>query len=208
MRGARPIAVAFVAVATMLTALPAGAVTPPGDWQRHVDRPWSWYAPQGWVGAAGPYDLNISSATGSKWVKFGFSAAPVDATQTDAANAAAWFAYWRDHLAQGSIAAGAGLYSKILASDRYTSVGAIQQLTPSSLYRTRWRQTVLFAGARPNGRRIRGEMVMDYTVSTYGDSGAESFQIRSAPKRGYDNVIATLRLVQRLIFYCGDVCTD
>jgi hypothetical protein len=42
---------------------------------------------------------------------------------------------------------------------------------------------------------------------SYGDSGAESFQIRS-PKRVDDDVIGTLRLVQRLIFYCGEVCTD
>lgn len=207
MRGARLIVGAIAAVATVLTSMPAGAVTPPGDWQRHVDRPWAWYAPQGWVGAAGAYDLNISSPTGSKWVKLGFSAAPVDAAQTDAANAAAWFSYWRTHLAQGSTAAPAGLYSKILASDRYTVLGAIRQLTPASLYRTRWQQTVQFAGVRPNGHRIRGEMVMEYTVSSYGDSAAESFQIRSAPRRVYDSVIATLRLVQRLIFYCGDVCT-
>jgi hypothetical protein len=186
--------------------MPAGAVDPPGDWERHVDRPWTWYAPQGWIAAAGPYDLNISSPTGVKWVKFGFSAAPVDATKTDAANAAAWFAYWPAHMRSGSVTAPAGLYSKILASDRYTGLGAIQQLPATQLYRTRWRERVTFAGVRPNSKRIKGEMVMDYSVSVYGDSGAESFQIRSAPKRVYGDVIGTLRLVQQLIFYCGTTC--
>lgn len=190
----------------MLSALPAVAVDPPGDWTRHVDRPWTWYAPDGWVAAAGPYDLNISSPTGVKWVKYGFSEAPVDVTKTDAANAATWFAYWRAQMRQGSVNAPAGLYSKILASDTYTAIGAIQQLPAAQLYRTRWRQRVTFAGVRPSGHRIRGEMVMDYTVSVYGDSAAESFQIRSAPRRGYDAVIGTLRLVQQLIFYCGTVC--
>ena len=208
MRGARAFVMACVAGLATLTAVPAGAVTPPGDWVRHVDRPWAWYAPDGWIGAAGSNDMNISSPTGSKWVKFGFSAAPVDPTQTDAANAAAWFAYWRQQMGQSSINGMAGLYSKALASDQYTAIGAVQQLTPSALYRTRWRQLVTFTGVRPNGHRIRGEMVMDYTVSTYGDSGAESFQIRSAPRRSFDNVVATLRLVSRLIFYCGSVCTD
>ncbi|HEX4655221.1 MAG TPA: hypothetical protein VH274_05725 [Mycobacteriales bacterium] len=141
-------------------------------------------------------------------MKYGFSAAPVDPTKTDADNAVAWFAYWRKQMATGSVSAPAGLYSKTLASDRYTAIGAIQPLTSTSLYRTRWRQRVEFAGVRPDGHRIRGEMVMDYTVSVYGDSGAESFQIRSGPRRGYDNVISTMRLVQRLIFYCGSVCTD
>jgi hypothetical protein len=141
-------------------------------------------------------------------VKYGFSAAPVDVTQTDAANAAAWFAYWRTQMAQGSVNGPAGLYAKTLTSDRYTAVGAIQQLAATSLYRSRWRQRVEFAGARQNGKRIRGEMLMDYTVSVYGDSGAESFGIRSAPRRGYNGTIGTLRLVQRLIFYCGTTCTN
>lgn len=206
MRGARTFVAACVAGLTVLGALPAGAVDPPGNWTRHEDPPWTWYAPDGWIAAAGANDLNISSPTGSKWVKFGFSAAPVDATQTDAANAAAWFAYWRTQMAQSSINAFGGLYSKPLASDRYTALGAIQQLPATQLYRTRWRERVTFAGVRPSGKRIKGEMVMDYSVSVYGDSGAESFQIRSAPRRTFDDVVGQLRLVQQLIFYCGSVC--
>ncbi|HET7668611.1 MAG TPA: hypothetical protein VFK56_21610, partial [Mycobacterium sp.] len=72
MRGARAFVAACVAGVTVVSALPAGAVDPPGNWSRHVDQPWAWYAPQGWIAAAGPYDLNISSPTGVKWVKFGF----------------------------------------------------------------------------------------------------------------------------------------
>ena len=206
MRGARTFVAACVAGLTVLSALPAGAVAPPGNWTRHEDPPWAWYAPDGWIAASGANDLNISSPTGSKWVKFGFSAAPVDATQTDPANAAAWFAYWRTQMAQSSINAFGGLYSKPLASDHYTAIGAIQQLPATQFYRTRWRERVTFTGVRPNGHRIRGEMVMDYSVSTYGDSGVESFQIRSAPRSVYDDVIGTLRLVQQLIFYCGTTC--
>jgi hypothetical protein len=191
---------------TALMSLPALAVDPPGNWTRHEDPPWAWYAPDGWIAAAGPNDLNISSPTGSKWVKYGFSAAPVDPTRTDAANAAAWFAYWRTQMRQTSINAFGGLYSKPLASDRYTAVGPIVQLPAQTLYRTRWRQRVTFAGVRPNAHRIRGEMVMDYSVSVYGDSGAESFQIRSAPKRTFDDSVGQLRLVQSLIFYCGGTC--
>jgi len=182
------------------------AADPPGNWDRHEDPPWAWYAPDGWIAAAGPYDLNISSPTGVKWVKFGFSAAPVDMTQTDAANATAWFAYWRDQVAASSINGSNGLYSKPLASARYTAIGPLRQLAAQTPYRTRWRQRAEFKGTRPNGKRILGEMVLDYSVEAIGDTGAESFQIRSAPRRTFDDTVGQLRLVQSLIFYCGSVC--
>lgn len=199
-----------VAVPSAATAAPshtaAATATPPGDWVRHVNPPWTWYAPSGWIAAYGPYDLNISSGTGTRWVKYGFSAAPVDAAKTDAANASSWFTYWRNNELAASLTNSGVLYSRQLASDAFTNIGAVRQLTTTQGYRSRWRQWVTFKGIRTNGKRIRGELVMDYAVGTYGDFAAESFQVRAAPRRVYDDVISTLRLVQQLIFYCGDVC--
>src|SRR4051794_23231216 len=79
--------------------------------------PWSWWPPAHWVDAHGPYDLNISSPTGARWVKFGFSAAPIaNLAATPAQNAAAFFAYLRRNYRLGSVN-GPGLYSRGLRSD-------------------------------------------------------------------------------------------
>ena len=200
---------AATTVASGAVAAPVGG-TVPTNWTRHVDPPWTWYAPAGWIAAHGPYDLNISSPTGAKWNKFGFSAATYDATVTPLANAQQWFAGLRNNYLS-TARNGPGLYSTALRSARFTSVGAINRIPPTTEYALAWRQRVEFKGRRLDGKRILGEMVMDYAANPptafdpFGNA-VESFQVRSAPRHGFDASLRTLRTVQRLIFYCGSVC--
>lgn len=99
-----------------------------------------------------------------------------------------------------------GLYSMPLASDHYTSIGATTAHTPTIAgYGTDFRKQVTFAGTRSDGVRIRGEMVMDYTESVYGDIGIESFQVHAAPRNGYATTITMLRTIQHCIAYTGSL---
>jgi hypothetical protein len=138
-------------------------------------------------------------------VKSGFSEAPASYTLTQQQNADAFFSYWMSNYRAGSLHS-AGLYSMALARDSYTSVGATTANPPTLVgYGSDFRKTVTFAGTRSDGVRIRGEMVMDYTESVYGDSGIESFQVRAARRDGYATTITTLRTIQHYITYTGSL---
>ena len=194
-----------VAAPTMATAAPSGASIPT-NWVHHAETPWSWWTPPGWVDAHGTYDLNLSSPTGADWVKFGFSGDPVFSyLPTPRANAQHFFTYLLNNYGSGSINT-PGLYSMPLRSDRYTDVSAITVHPPTiSGYSNDFRQRATFVGVRNDGVRIRGELVMDYVESVYGDSGIESFQVRSAPRRGFTDTIGKLRKIQHFITYTGSL---
>lgn len=214
-----PVAAVLCALAVAGTVAPVAAqparhgaslVLPPTGWHRHVSAPWVWWTPRHWVAAHGPYDLDISSPTRAKWVKYGYSGAPYFASLTPAANAKKWFhdllANYRDGSRKGP-----GLYSRALASDHYTALGTIHQVPAMRGYALQWRQTAQFVGRRADGVLIQGEMVLDYAENppsgfdVFGNA-AESQQVRAAPATRFTTSIGTLRLIQRLIHYCGGTC--
>jgi hypothetical protein len=217
MKGARLISWAGCLIALgSLLAVPAAAaraateVQPPNNWHRHVNAPWTWWAPPHWVAAHGANDLNISSPTGALWNKFGFSSATYYNTLKPDANAAQWFHDLRVNQLNGSLNS-AGLYSFALRSDHFTSVGAIRQIPAVSGFTLAWEQVATFAGRRTDGVRVKGRLVMDYAANApsafdpYGNAG-ESFQVQAAPTNGFAASLRTLKLVQSLITYCGSVC--
>jgi hypothetical protein len=206
MRLRRTFTLLMVATAVAIPAGVASAGQIPNNWVHHQAAPWSWWTPPHWVDAHGPYDLNISSPTGERWVKFGFSGDPVFSYQpTPLENARHFFRYLRQNYLHGSLN-GPGLYSIGLRSDRYTDIGAIT-VHPRTIdgYSRDYRQRVTFTGTRHNGARIRGEMVMDYVESNFGDSGIESFTVRSALRSGYDTTIRQLRTISQHIAYTGSL---
>jgi len=194
-------ALALLAGATPGQAAPTGA-TVPTNWVHHAEAPWSWWSPPRWVDAHGVYDLNISSPTGAQWAKFGFSQALVLVPGgTPEQNAGAWFDYWA-----GRLRGTADLYGRGLAAMHYTSVSAIAEQPPtipgySDLFRIR----LTYAGRAVDDTRIRGELVMDYVESAFGDIGIESYKARAAPRRTFDDNIGKLRKIHRFVTYTGSL---
>lgn len=182
--------VAATLLATMLVPSGAGARYP-SDFRRHQEQYWVWYAPQDWIASSGKYDLNISSATGTLWNKYGASGVvcPQSAGQ--------WFSYLRNNFRQNA-GARMGLYSYGLKGAHYTKVGRIQKLPEKSYGPAYYRQKVLWAGRRKgNGQAIKGEMIMD--VFAYSGACGQRFQSRGAPARGNAKSIRLLRQVQSTI---------
>jgi hypothetical protein len=181
--GSASLAVALAAS----VAAPAAAATPPGNFERHEGAHWTWYAPPRWVAAEGANDIYISSPTGVQYLHYGAGGTPC--YEPSAFFSAARASYRSSHAAFG-------LYSKPLASARYTKVGPIRTIGQSY-----YRQTSRFQGRRRNGAQIRGELVLDiFAVEPLSGVCGERQQVRSAPSRGLARALRLLRLVQSLIF--------
>lgn len=182
----------------------------PSNWVHHVESPWAWFTPAHWVDSHGANDLNISSPTGSRWAKFGFSGAIYYNTLTPRGNAEKWFRDLRRNYRTGSVHS-FGLYSMPLRSDKYTRIGPIRAVAPPSGFGQAWTQSLTFKGVRTDGVPIQGEMFMEYAANPpsafdpYGNAG-ESFRVNAAPTRGYSSSINTLRIVQQHVTYCGSIC--
>ena len=201
--------VGLCALALLATVLPASSSSAaptgggvPTNWEHHAEAPWSWWSPPNWVDAHGPYDLNISSPTGALWAKFGFSQALVlVAGGTPRQNAAAWFSYWSGHL-RGT----ADMYGRGLVSMRYTDSTPISVHPPTIPgYSNDYRIRAGYVGHAVDGTRIRGELVMDYVESSFGDIGIESYKARATPRAVFDDQIGKLRTIHRFVAYTGSL---
>lgn len=206
MRRQRLVALAGCLVGVLAAVMPAQAApagsTIPTSWVHHAEAPWSWWSPPNWVDAHGVNDLNISSPTGALWAKFGFSQALVLVPGgTPAQNASAWFTYWA-----GQLRGTPDMYGRGLAAMHYTSVGDITEL-PATIpgYSDDFRVRLTYAGRAVDDTRIRGELVMDYVESGYGDIGIESYKSRAAPRRIFDDSIGKLRKIHRFVTYTGSL---
>lgn len=148
--------------------------------------------PRSWIASSGKYDLNISSATGTLWNKYGYSAVVCY-------NPAAWFKYLRNNY-RDTAGAGFGIYSKPLSRTHFTRIGRIKQLPKARYGPAYFRQKLLWTGRRKgSGQVIRGEMIMDiFAIDSFGNC-AQRFQTRGAPARGNAASIRLLRLVQSTI---------
>ena len=208
MRGARFFIAACVAALTAGAAVPATAAPTeaersaaiPTTWEHHAEAPWSWWSPPDWLDAHGPTDLNISSPTGALWAKTGYSLAAVLVPGgTPAQNAAAWFDFWA-----GKLRGTPDMYGRGLTAMHYTSVSAIAELPPTIPgYSDAFRQVRTYVGTAVDGTRIKGELVMDYVESGFGDIGIEDFRARATPRSVFDTRIGKLRKIQRYTTYTG-----
>ena len=183
--------VSLALVIPMLAPTPSGAAYP-SSFRRHQEQYWVWYAPRSWIASSGKYDLNISSATGTRWNKYGYSAVVCY-------NPAAWFKYLRNNY-RDTAGAGFGLYSKPLSRTHFPRIGRIKQLPKARYGPAYFRQKLLWTGRRKgSGQVIRGEMIMDiFAIDSFGNC-AQRFQTRGAPARGNAASIRLLRLVQSTI---------
>lgn len=187
--------VSTTAAAQQATApiLAVSAPNPPSNFRRHEMQHWTWYGPKNWVAAEGANDLYISSPTGTQYLHYGASAAPC-IYPPNYSDVSGFFSFVRNGYLS-TAAQNFGLYSHGLRSSRFTSIGAVKQMSPTYV-----RQTSRFTG-KSGGTAIKGEMVLDFFVvdAASGVCG-ERQQVRSAPTKGYANSVRLLRKVQTFIF--------
>ena len=192
-RGIVSSAAAILAAAVL--AAGAGAATPPGNFKRHENRYWTWYAPQGWGASFGANDIYIGSPTGR----------PLPALRG------------RRHalLLPAVLTHGQRL---LLLHPRQLPAGPGQNFDFHSfpvperpLHQRRrrrrqirngyFRQVSRFQGRRRNGQQIKGEMVLDlFAVDPGSNVCGERQQVRSAPANGNGRSLRLLRIVQSVIF--------
>jgi hypothetical protein len=191
--GSSAVAVA-VAAAAVLTAAAAGAATPPGNFKRHENRHWTWYAPKGWGAAFGANDIYISSPTGTLFLHYGAGGVPCSyPPYWTTING--YFSLVRDSYLQNTKRS-FDFYSHPLRTARYTNVGPTRQIRNGY-----FRQVSRFRGRRPSGRQIKGEMVLDlFAVDPLSNVCGERQQVRSAPANGIRGSLRLLRIVQSVIF--------
>ena len=151
------VVVAAVLAGMMLPMLlaPKSEAAYPSNFRRHQERYWVWYGPRSWGASSGKYDLNISSATGTLWNKYGASGVvcPQSAGQ--------WFRYLRNNY-RDTAGAGFGIYSHPMRGTHFRKIGKIRKLPAAQYGPAYYRQKVLWAGRRKgSGQLIRGEMIMD-----------------------------------------------
>ncbi len=190
-RGIVSSTIALVAIA--VCAAGAGAATPPGNFKRHENRYWTWYAPKGWGAAIGANDIYISSPTGTLFLHYGAGGVPCS-----------YPPYWTTvngyfSVVRNSYLQNAGksfdFYSHPLRTARFTNVATRQ------IRNNYFRQVARFQGRRPNGQQIKGEMVLDlFAVDPSSNVCGERQQVRSAPANGIGRSLRLLRTVQSVIF--------
>ncbi len=169
------------------------APNPPSNFRRHEMAHWTWYGPKNWVAAEGANDLYVSSPTGTQYLHYGASAAPC-MYPPNYSDVPGFFSFVRNSYLSAA-SQNFGFYSHGLRSARFTSIGAVKQVSPTYV-----RQTSRFTG-KSGGTAIKGEMVLDFFVvdATSGVCG-ERQQVRSAPAKGFKNSVKLLRQVQTFIF--------
>ncbi len=183
-------AAAIVAVC----AAGAGAATPPGNFKRHENRYWTWYAPKGWGAAFGANDIYISSPTGTLFLHYGAGGAPCS-YPPHYTTINGFFSVVRNSYLQNTNR-NFDFYSHPLQTARFTNVGQTRQIRNGY-----FRQTSRFQGRRPSGRQIQGEMVLDFfAVDPFSNVCGERQQVRSAPANGIAQSVRLLRIVQSVIF--------
>lgn len=189
-RGVLSSALAVVSVAAVFSAA-APAATPPGNFKRHVNRYWTWYAPKGWGAAYGANDIYITSPTGLLYLRYGAGGVICPATAGGFFNALRGsFRNFKGNF---------GLYSHPLRSASYTGVGAVTK--PFGQNRAYFRQAATFKGTRRNGSQIRGEIILDiFVVDAFSGICGQRQQVRAAPSRGIGDSLRLLRIVQSVIF--------
>jgi hypothetical protein len=187
-------AIAIMAIAAIGFAGAAEAATPPGNFKRHENSHWTWYAPKGWGAAFGANDIYISSPTGSLYLHYGAGGTPCSYPPYYS-SVAGFFALIRNSYKQNA-KKNFDFYSHGLSSSRYTNVGPARQIRAGY-----FRQISTFQGKRPNGQQIKGEMVLDlFAVDASSNVCGERQQIRSAPANGIAQSLKLLRIVQSVIF--------
>ncbi len=182
-----------VAHAAAAPAIATSSPNPPSNFRRHEMTHWTWYGPRTWVAAEGANDLYVSSPTGTQYLHYGASAAPC-VYPPNYSDVPGFFSFVRNGYLS-TAAANFGLYSHGLRSARFTSIGAIKQISPTYV-----RQTSRFTG-RSGRTAVKGEMVLDFFVvdAASGVCG-ERQQVRSAPAKGFKASVSLLRKVQTFIF--------
>ncbi|MFN8159872.1 MAG: hypothetical protein U0R52_02345 [Solirubrobacterales bacterium] len=193
-RGSGAIATLAVAVIGLGVAGTAAAATPPGNFKRHENRYWTWYAPKGWGAAYGANDIYITSPTGTLFLHYGAGGTPC--TYPPYYNSVGgFFSLVRKSYLQNR-RKNFDLYSHPLAGASFTNVSGIRQIQQGY-----FRQVSRFQGRRPNGERIKGEMVLDlFVVDAFSNVCGERQQVRSAPVNGNAKALKLLRIVQSVIF--------
>ncbi len=191
-RGIVSSAVAMIAAAVLAAGV--GAATPPGNFKRHENRHWTWYAPQGWRASFGANDIYIGSPTGALYLHYGAGGTPCS-----------YPPYYTTVNGFFSVIRGGYLlaraqnfdfYSFPVPNARFTNVGATRQIRNGY-----FRQVSRFQGRRPNGRQVKGEMVLDlFAVDPGSNVCGERQQVRSAPASGSGRSLRLLRTVQSVIF--------
>ena len=179
----RPRLVVVAALALALTVPLAAAAAVPGNFKRHENKYWRWYAPPGWTASWGFNGIDILNPVGTMYNGYGHGGVPCPSSVP------AYFRGYRAYLRRNN-----GLYPRRLRSAHYTRVGEIQRRSSTYVF-----QKATFRGVRQNGTAIRGELQLDIFY-TSGLCGQRS-QVRSAPARGYGESLQTLRAIQRALFF-------
>jgi hypothetical protein len=186
------LALSLVFGATALAAPAQRGNGPPSNFVRHAGAHWTWYGPQGWIDSQGANDLYVGSPTGTLFLHYGASAAPCSYPGAYT-TIGQFFAYVRKGYLAG-VHQNYDFYSFGLSGAKFTSKPA-----PRRIGSNYYRQVLKFRGRRPNGKQIKGEMVIDFFYAGSGACG-ERQQVRSAPARGNRGSIRLLRQVQKYIF--------
>ncbi len=183
-----------IVLGAAVAAGPAGAATPPGNFKRHQNRHWVWYAPRGWEASFGANDIYIGSPTGTLFLHYGAGGVPCSyAPYWNSVNG--YFAFTRASYLQAR-RQNFDFHSFPVPNARFTNVGATRQIRNNY-----FRQVSTFQGRRPNGQQIRGEMVLDlFAVDPFDNVCGERQQVRSAPANGIGRSLRLLRIVQSVIF--------
>ena len=191
-RGIVSSAVAILAAAVL--AAGAGAATPPGNFKRHENRYWTWYAPRGWEASFGANDIYIGSPTGTLFLHYGAGGVPCSyPPYWTTVNG--YFAFIRASYLQAR-GQNFDFHSFPVPNARFTNVAATRQIRNGY-----FRQVSRFQGRRRNGQQIKGEMVLDlFAVDPLSNVCGERQQVRSAPANGNGRSLRLLRIVQSVIF--------
>ena len=191
-RGIVSSAAAILAAAVL--AAGAGAATPPGNFKRHENRYWTWYAPRGWEASFGANDIYIGSPTGTLYLHYGASGTPCSYPPFYA-SVNGFFSFIRGSYLQARTQ-NFDFHSFPVPNARFTNVAATRQIRNGY-----FRQVSRFQGRRRNGQQIKGEMVLDlFAVDPLSNVCGERQQVRSAPANGNGRSLSLLRVVQSVIF--------
>jgi hypothetical protein len=190
-RGTVSFAVAVVLAA--FAAVPALAATPPGNFKRHQNRYWVWYAPRGWEASFGANDIYIGSPTGTLFLHYGAGGVPCS-----------YPPYWTGPNGFFAFTRASYLQARNQNFDFHSFPVPNARFTGAATRQIRnnyFRQVSTFQGRRRNGQQIRGEMVLDmFAVDLFNNVCGERQQVRSAPANGIGRSLRLLRIVQSVIF--------